>query len=86
LCQRLLAVDADATVHCFLLTVPAEEKLRRIERRQRARALEENTFEVRTNAEERQLLDGRTDVGEPFDVSAPPGELVATLLRRLALG
>ena len=85
LCRRLLAVDADATVHCFLLTVPAEENLRRIERRQRARALDENAFEQRTSAEERQLLDGRTDLGEPFDVSSPPGELVATLRRLLAL-
>jgi thymidylate kinase len=84
--QRLLAVDADATLHCLLLTVPAEENLRRIERRQRARALEENAFELRTSAEERQLLDGRADLGEPFDVTAPPGELVVTLLRRLALG
>jgi hypothetical protein len=86
LCQRLLAVDAEATVHCFLLTVPAEENRRRIERRQRACALDENAFEQQTSAEERQLLDGRTDVGEPFDVSAPPAELVATLRRRLALG
>jgi len=82
--RRLAAVDPEAGFHCFLLTLPAEENQRRIERRQQARALDEREFEVRTSADERQLLSGRTDLGEPFDVSASPDELAATLLRRLA--
>jgi hypothetical protein len=86
LCRRLRAVDADAAVRCFLLTLPAEENRRRIERRCQARALGEDGFELRTSAEERQLLEGRTDLGEPFDMSAPPVELVAEMLRRLAPG
>jgi chloramphenicol 3-O-phosphotransferase len=86
LCRRLRAVDADAALRCFLLTLPAEENRRRIERRRQARALGEDGFELRTSAEERQLLEGRTDLGEPFDMSAPPVELVAEMLRRLAPG
>ena len=38
----------DPKVHCFLLTVPIEENLRRIERRQTARAIDERAFEHRT--------------------------------------
>ena len=83
LCRRLLAVEPDAAVHCFLLTLPEEENLRRIGQRRGARAIEESAFELRTSAEERLLLTGRTDVGEPFDVSAGPQELVAALLRRV---
>jgi hypothetical protein len=37
-------------------------------------------------AEEREVLTKRSDVGEPFDVSAPPPKLVARMLRHLALG
>ena len=82
--RRLISIDADAKVCCFLLTLPADENLRRIENRQRARAIDEREFELRTFAEERQALTKNSDLGEPFDVSAPPSELVATMLRRLA--
>ena len=85
LCRRLRVVDPTAAVHCFLLTLPADENQRRIERRQEARAIDEREFEFRANAEERRMLGDRTDVGEPFDVSAPPEELAATLLHRLGL-
>jgi hypothetical protein len=82
--RRLMAVDPDAEIRCFLLTLPAEENLRRIEQRQRARAVDECEFERRTFAEEREILATHTDVGELFDVSAPPADLVADMLRRLA--
>ena len=85
LSRRLLAIEADAAIHCFLLTLPAEENLQRIECRQRSRALDERVFELQTVVEERQHLAGRTDVGEPFDVSAPPDHLVTALLRRIGL-
>ena len=83
--RRLTAIDADAEFRCFLLTLPIDENLRRIERRQRARAIDEREFEQRTFAEERELLTQSPDLGETFDVSAPPPELVAMMLRRLVL-
>jgi shikimate kinase len=83
--HRLLDIDADADIRCFLLTLPLDENLRRIQRRQSARALDEQEFERRTVEEEREALFKRADgnVGEPFDVSAPPADLVATLLPHL---
>ncbi len=85
--RRLRAVDPDADIRCFLLTLPAEENLRRIERRQLARALDEREFELRTVAAERELLrmQGGRDLGEPFDVSGAPSELVAAMSDRLGL-
>lgn len=85
--RSLLAVDPELDIRCFLLTLDLDENLRRIERRQGARALDEHEFELRTVGEERQILyrgDGH-DLGEPFEVSGPPAELVATLLRRVGL-
>jgi shikimate kinase len=83
----LLDIDGDADIHCFLLTLPLEENLHRIARRQSARALEEQEFERRTVAEEREALFNNCgdDLGERFDVSATPDELVATMRRRLGL-
>jgi hypothetical protein len=83
--RRVTAIDIDAEVRCFLLTLPADENLRRIDRRQAARAVDEREFELRAFAEERQLLSKGSDLGEPFDVSARPPELVATMLRCLGL-
>ena len=71
----------DIKFHCFLLTLPIEENLRRIERRQAARAIDERDFEHLTLPQERCALEG-PGLGTPFDVSAPPTELV---LRMLAL-
>jgi thymidylate kinase len=84
--RRRLA-DIDGDIRCFLLTLPAEENLRRIERRAAARALDELEFERHTVIQERNILaaNSSTDLGEPFDVSAPPAELVRTMLRRLGL-
>jgi chloramphenicol 3-O-phosphotransferase len=83
--RRLVAIDADADIRCFLLTLPADENFRRIERRQPARAIDEREFERRTFAEEREALTSSPDVGEPFDVSAPLPDLVARMLRRVGL-
>jgi len=85
--HRLLEVDAGADIRCFLLTLPADENLRRIERRQSVRALDEWEFEQRTVADERDALYERAaeDLGEPFDVSAPPAELVVEMLRQIGI-
>ena len=81
---RLTTMDSD--IRCFCLTLTADENLRRIEIRQRARALDEREFELRTFAEEREALTKPgSNLGEPFDVSASPSELVNRMLRRLAL-
>ena len=85
--QRLLAVDPDADIRMFLLTLPLEDNLRRIERRRQARAIDEEEFERRTVIEEREALAALPDgeLGEPFEVSAPPSELVTRLLARVGM-
>ena len=83
--RRLLAVDADAEVRCFLLTLPADQNRRRIEQRQHGRALDEREFELRTCAEEREVLRRIAGLGEPFDVSASPADLVTEMHRLLGL-
>src|SRR5262249_8906935 len=67
--RRLVEMDND--IRCFLLTLPADESLRRIERRASARALDEREFERRTFRKEREFLARSPDaaLGEPFDVS-----------------
>ena len=84
--RRLSDLDVDR-VRCFLLTLPLEENLRRIERRQSARALDEAEFEREAVAEERDVLytSVGTELGEPFDVSATPTALVAAVMRRTGL-
>ena len=70
-------------VRCFLWMLPEAENLRRIQRRQSARAIDEIDFELRTVMDERRALAaGGPDLGEPFDVSDPPSELVDRLLQR----
>jgi len=83
--DRLVGMDDD--IRCFLLTLPAEENLRRIQRRAGARALDEVEFEQRTFRQEREALAKSFDLGlgEPFDVSASPAELVSTMLRHLGV-
>lgn len=85
--RRLLEIDADADIRCFLLTLPLDENLRRIRRRQSARAHDEQEFERQTVTEEREALFKSADanLGEPFDVSGSPAHLVETLLFRLGL-
>jgi thymidylate kinase len=85
--HTLLDVDSAADIRTFLLTLPLDENLRRIRLRQGSRALDEREFELRTVAEERSTLfegDAR-GLGEAFDVSASPVDLVGSLLRRLGL-
>ena len=84
--RRLTAIDSTADIRCFLLTLPLDENLRRIERRQRARAIDEREFERHAGAEERDALMKAPNLGEPFDVLAPPPELAARMLRYLASG
>jgi hypothetical protein len=81
----LLRIDPSADIRCFLLTLPLEENLRRIERRQQARALDERDFERQTVENERATLANRMDLGELFDVSGSPEDLVRKLTRRLGL-
>lgn len=85
--RRLVETEAADDIRCFLLTLPLDENLRRIRRRQSARVPNEQEFELRTVAEEREALVNSPDgtLGEPFDVSEPPAELVVTMLRRLGL-
>ena len=84
--SRLLEVDPEADVRCFLLTLPLDENLRRIERRQGARALDEREFERRTVVEERNALARHSQgLGEPLDVSAAPEEIVVELRARLEI-
>jgi hypothetical protein len=84
--RRRLA-DCDADIRCFLLTLPLDENIRRIERRARGRAIDDLEVKLRTVAEEREALAANPgqDLGEPFDVTAPPAKLVAMMLRRLAV-
>lgn len=85
--SRLRAIDQDMEIRCFLLRLPLEENLRRVIRRERARAVSELDFEVEILAEELAVLDAQPegDVGEPFDVSGAPGELVVALKRYVGL-
>ena len=85
--RRLGHAAVDDDFHCFLLELPLDENIRRIRTRQKSRALREDDFEMRTVMEERAALSGRPDaaLGEPFDASAPPAELVVALLARLGL-
>lgn len=79
--------DLDQDFKCFLLVLPLEENLRRIQRRANARALDEREFEQLMVSRERQALTDNPDaaLGVPFDVSAPLQELVAELQRRIAV-
>jgi thymidylate kinase len=81
-------VHIDSDIRCFLLTLPPEENLRRIERRASVRAINELEFERHTFLQEREVLAASSgmNLGEPFDVSALPDELVEAMLRRLGLG
>lgn len=85
LCTRL--ADIDTEVRCFRLVLSVDENLRRIERRANARALDERQFEYHTFSREYETFNrsSGSDLGEPFDASAAPLELVKTMLDRLDL-
>ena len=82
---RVRLAPLDDVFRCFLLTLSIDENVRRIERRAGARALDELEWERRTVVEERDMLaaGGGDSLGEPFDASASPDELVDMMLRRL---
>lgn len=81
--HRLSGIDDD--IHCFLLTLPTEEHLRRIERRASARAIDERELELAILEDETAALAQYDEgtLGVPFDVSVPPSELVRDMLDRL---
>nr|AMP54118.1 AAA domain protein [uncultured bacterium] len=83
--RTLSKIDSD--IRCFLLVLSLDENLRRIQIRQGARALDEQDFEKRTVMEERATLfeSANRNLGERFDVSASPDDLVAALLSRLGV-
>jgi len=85
--RRLLGVDSEADIRCFLLVLPLDENLRRIARRQESRAIDEQEFEQRAVLEERQALFGSENesLGTRFDVSRAPDELVLALLSELRI-
>lgn len=84
--QARLCEDGEP-FHCFLLMLPEDENLRRIETRQKARAIDERAFERGTVVKERAALFERpaADVGEPFDVSDPPDVLALRLIAQLGI-
>lgn len=54
--RSLRAVDGAGDIRCFLLTLPLADNIARIRRRQIARALDEEEFEMETVAAEREAL------------------------------
>ena len=83
---RLQAIDPKFEVHCFRLTLPEEENLRRIALRQKVRAIDETEFEAETFAEEHALLSAAGDeLGIPFDVADPPDALAARLIEMIGI-
>ena len=84
--RRRLA-DLDADFRCFLLTLAADENIQRIQRRASVRALDELEHDLRVVSQERDMLMERpgVDLGEPFDVSAPPSALVERMQHCLGL-
>lgn len=70
---------------CYRLTLDRAENLARIARRADARALDERAGEAGIFEREHDLLNRAVGngLGEPFDVSDPPGQLVERLLAKL---
>ena len=85
--SRLRDVHPEVDLRCFRLTVAKDENRRRIARRQSIRAIDEAEWDELHFAEEFACLSGAfgAELGEPFDVSDPPGVLVDRLLDRLGL-
>lgn len=83
---RLQSIAPRFEVHCFRLTLPKEENLRRIALRQRVRAIDETEFEAEHFAEEHALLTAAGDeLGVSFDVSDPPDVLAVRLIEALGI-
>ena len=84
---RLRSVAPAVRVRCFRLTLPWEENLQRIARRQGARAIDEADFEAKHFAEEYAILSAAEGdaLGIPFDTSDPPDMLAERLLALLGI-
>jgi len=75
------------TVRSFLLTLPREENLERIERRRAARAIDETAFEDRQFAHEYEVFSNvvGNELGIPLDASADVEALVVKVKGLLGL-
>jgi hypothetical protein len=84
---RARLAGADTDIHCFRLTLSTEENLSRINQRASVKALDEHEFERHTFLVEREMLNKSIgdELGVPFDVSAPPFELVHRMLKQIGL-
>jgi shikimate kinase len=84
--RRRLA-DLDNDLRCFLLTLPLDENLQRVERRASASVVDEREEELRIVSQERAMLMEHpgVELGEPFDVSESPPVLVEKMIRLLGL-
>ena len=73
----------DQNIRIFRLTLSIEENRSRIERRASTRAIDERDFERQTFAKEFDALSRSKgdELGEPFDMSASPSDLVRELLK-----
>lgn len=78
--------ELDSDVHCFRLTLPVEENLRRIERRASATGLD-RSYELEVFADEHTVFSGcyGHELGVPLDASSSPGELASQVLALLGL-
>ncbi|MCP5184063.1 MAG: hypothetical protein H6993_08885 [Pseudomonadales bacterium] len=85
LVARIKRVDPTQEVRCFLLMLTTEENLKRVSKRQESRVIDEIDYELEILARERAVLYGADGIqlGEPFDVSASPDDLVSEMKLRL---
>ncbi len=83
--RRIRKLDPAQKFRRFLLTLPMDQNLERIRRRQSARAIDELQSELRIVEEERQVLKAwpSSEPDEIVDVSAPLDVLVSGLLETL---
>ena len=80
--HRLTEIEPGAEIRFFLLTLPFDENLRRIQHRAGGRAINDLHLELQTLARERRVLEESRsgELGEPFDVARTPPELVTSML------
>jgi len=85
--DRMQSAVPGAQVHCYRLCLSEEENLRRIARRQSARAIDETEFEDQRFAEEHALFSRAVgdELGVPFDAGGAPEALAARMLAMLGL-
>jgi chloramphenicol 3-O-phosphotransferase len=83
-CAKLSELDPH--VHCFRLTLPVEDNLRRIERRASATGLD-RSYELDVFSEEHRVFSGccGDELGIPLDASNSPVEVANQVLALLGL-